>query len=314
MPAQTIANTLGAMELATVIGVLLIGINTLQVFSYFRRYYKEDTWLMKITVGVVWVLQILHSAFLTHMLYYYTIIKIREPKAIAFSVFSFNMAIFCAAIQSFTVQCFFIWRVKVIAGGKILPYLCFVVAFVCLGFSCSNGVGAFMIKSFATFSVRWKIPTSTSLATRAFTDTAIAVALSSSLWRSRSGMANMDQIVDRIIAYALGCGLVTSTLAILELICFLTMDNLIWLSVFIITTKLYANSLLATLNARDSLRSDLRKTRTGGTQSERIHVHTTVNTMTDTPVGPFSQAIHASHMNDPLELSLYRKEAAARAV
>jgi len=65
----------------------------------------------------------------------------------------------------------------------------------------------------------------------------------------------MDQIIDSLSLYAIENGLITCVVTIISLICWLTMPrNLVFLGLHFIISKLYANSLLATLNARKRIR------------------------------------------------------------
>lgn len=49
-------------------------------------------------------MDLVHSTLLIHTLYHYTILRIRDPGAIAYTVFSFNICIFLALVQSYMVQ------------------------------------------------------------------------------------------------------------------------------------------------------------------------------------------------------------------
>ncbi|THG99820.1 hypothetical protein EW026_g2576 [Hermanssonia centrifuga] len=73
--------------------------------------------------------------------------------------------------------------------------------------------------------------------------------------KSRTGFSSMDQIIDSIMVYTIENGFLTSIVAVASLICWLTMPgNFIFLALHFAITKLYANSLLATLNARTHLK------------------------------------------------------------
>ncbi|KAI0931041.1 hypothetical protein AcW2_000007 [Taiwanofungus camphoratus] len=64
----------------------------------------------------------------------------------------------------------------------------------------------------------------------------------------------MDTVINTLTFWAVQNGALTCFVAVASLICWLTMPNLIFLGLHLIITKLYANALLATLNARKSIR------------------------------------------------------------
>ncbi|KZV84153.1 hypothetical protein EXIGLDRAFT_776849 [Exidia glandulosa HHB12029] len=73
----------------------------------------------------------------------------------------------------------------------------------------------------------------------------------------RSASTGSDMLVDKIVAFTVGSGLLTSIVAVVETITYLTMDNYIFMTLYSITAKLFANSLLASLNERSHMRRHL---------------------------------------------------------
>ncbi|KAJ6488921.1 hypothetical protein C8R45DRAFT_993190 [Mycena sanguinolenta] len=95
--------------------------------------------------------------------------------------------------------------------------------------------------------------TGVSLACAAVADLTIAVSLSVCLRRSRTGVKITDSIVNRLAIYAMNTGLLTS--------CFLTMPhNFVHLGFNMISGNLYTNSLLASLNFRDTVCNNMNTT------------------------------------------------------
>ncbi|KAM5544788.1 hypothetical protein V8D89_001686 [Ganoderma adspersum] len=69
------------------------------------------------------------------------------------------------------------------------------------------------------------------------------------------GVKRMDVLLNTLILYTINTGLLTGTLDLLSfLFGLLRPNNLIYAGFGIVTTKLYANSLLAALNTRNTLR------------------------------------------------------------
>ncbi|KAB5590115.1 Transmembrane protein [Ceratobasidium theobromae] len=61
-----------------------------------------------------------------------------------------------------------------------------------------------------------------------------------------------DALIDRLLLYTINTGLLTSLVAIVDLVAFCTMYNMVHLALNFALGKLYTNTLLATLNARDA--------------------------------------------------------------
>jgi len=64
----------------------------------------------------------------------------------------------------------------------------------------------------------------------------------------------MNGILDKLMLYAFENGSLTCAATVVSLVCWLTMHtNLIFMGIHFVISKLYANSFLATLNARRNL-------------------------------------------------------------
>ncbi|KAH9934307.1 uncharacterized protein B0H18DRAFT_553516 [Fomitopsis serialis] len=82
-------------------------------------------------------------------------------------------------------------------------------------------------------------------------DWIILVALVFLLRRRRSGMKDTDSLIDKLIYWTVNNGLFTSILNVCVIVTLLGMpDNMIYFALDLLLSKLYANSLLATLNYR----------------------------------------------------------------
>ncbi|KAI0648686.1 hypothetical protein C8Q79DRAFT_463667 [Trametes meyenii] len=85
-------------------------------------------------------------------------------------------------------------------------------------------------------------------------DGLLAGVLVTVLRRNMTGMKRMDTIVDILILYTISTGLLTGIVNFLSFIfSLLSPSKLVYTAFGIVCTKLYANSLLASLNARKYL-------------------------------------------------------------
>ncbi|KAH9939614.1 uncharacterized protein BXZ73DRAFT_99230 [Epithele typhae] len=84
-------------------------------------------------------------------------------------------------------------------------------------------------------------------------DTLLATALIVSLRRSRTGIKQTDSLISTLILYTINTGLLLGVFNVLSLILAVTLpDNLIFVGIDLVTTMLYANSVMTVLNARGS--------------------------------------------------------------
>jgi len=102
---------------------------------------------------------------------------------------------------------------------------------------------------------RWKPVFTLGLAFSSVADVIITFGMCFYLHESRHGLGTMDKVVGSIIVYTINNGAITCVSTIVAMICFLTMpQNLIFMALHFAISKMYANSLLATLNTRRALR------------------------------------------------------------
>ncbi|KDR71986.1 hypothetical protein GALMADRAFT_143338 [Galerina marginata CBS 339.88] len=117
-------------------------------------------------------------------------------------------------------------------------------------------VKCFQIKSFAAFFSDGRLPqiVDASLSLAVVTDIITAASLSFYLHTRRSGIKGTDTLINKLMAYAINNGILTSFFDII-VVTFVTVEpnNLIFLAIYQIIGNLYTNSMIATLNSRRSL-------------------------------------------------------------
>ncbi|TDL25572.1 hypothetical protein BD410DRAFT_598387 [Rickenella mellea] len=95
-----------------------------------------------------------------------------------------------------------------------------------------------------------------SLANTLICDLLITGSLLYYLNRNRTGFKSLDSIIKRLMWYSLSTGLLTSIFALASMVTFITMShNLINVGISFFLGRLYANSLMTTLNGRAETRA-----------------------------------------------------------
>ncbi|TBU45436.1 hypothetical protein BD309DRAFT_715918 [Dichomitus squalens] len=305
MDSLALDETLGAAFLGTIATSCFYGITVVQTYIYFKRSAKDSAFL-KFLVFFLWVLDSLHLALIVHSIYYYAVTNFMNPKVLASPTWSILVMIACTGVSDVTVRSIFCHRVWRLSNGNWpLAIAIMVSSLTVFGGSIAFAVKSFGVGTFAGFSKIADI-LYVSFGAGVVADVLIAGALCTILARCRTGFRKTDSVVRTLIMYSINTGLLTSLCALSCLITYATMpNNFIFIAFYFVLPKLFLNSLLATLNAREALRDagagdvvSIPLTNTSGSTrmsfversqyihgdsalSGGIHIKTTTDTMTD---------------------------------
>jgi len=188
------------------------------------------------------------------MLYGYVITHYMQPEFLAVATWQFDVSVIVTSLVAFIIQSYFMWRTWVLTKSYLLTGTIFILALLSLAFGLACGAETFILKDYMKFVVfRWGV--GAWLGASAACDLVVAGALCWTLWHSKTGFKPTDSLLDRLIVWTLNTGLLTSVVAVIDLICFGTMNNLIHFAFNVTLAKLYANMFVATLNQRLRARS-----------------------------------------------------------
>ncbi|KAJ8088594.1 hypothetical protein PM082_013837 [Marasmius tenuissimus] len=253
---EYLSNTIGALEAGGMVSCLLMGIVTIQVYYYYRKFH-EDRVALKIMVAFVWLCELGHSICISHTIYVVTVVYGTDRQIFSSPPKTLSTAIFFGALSNPLIQTFFAWRIKGVAGAWTLTLICWTMSFARIVIGLVSFVEALKMASLQKFLTDWRWSILATIVIGVMNDVLIALSLIWALIQRRGATASKDTVVviDTLILWTLETGLLTSMGEILMMILFLTMpDNFVWLSVFAFVAKLYSNSLMAVMNGRDTLR------------------------------------------------------------
>lgn len=258
-PASSLAHidfdlTFGALQIGTSISMLFLGIASLQTWNYFRDFPKDPV-VAKCAVLAVYCTDFAHSVLLMHAVYYYTIRSSCNFRDLTLMAWSVEVSTALAGFIALIVQTYFCMRVLRITENRLLAAGCWLLALLRMAFSA--GITATMARDGTlavvhTRTFKWLVVCILGVGT--VSDIAIAASICIGLLRRRTGFLESDRLVDRLVAYTIGSGLLTSIVAVLEITMYLSMDNFLWIAFFTIISKMFSNSLLASLNQRSAHR------------------------------------------------------------
>ncbi|KAI0641145.1 hypothetical protein C8Q79DRAFT_324129 [Trametes meyenii] len=233
--------------------------------------YPKDTKKLKCMVATVWILDCLHSAMVCIANWQNLISSfgnfegldnitcesdevIIVPGIWVQSIFS-KATVALTAMTTFLVHCFFCFRIHTLSRSNwIITMPLLVLALTRLAAASVSTGEMLRLKSFSDFVKQFNCVFTLGLATSTSLDVLITGILCYYLRQRKSGLARMDQIIDILTLYTVENGMLTCITTAVSLVCWLTMpDNLIFLGLHLAINKLYANSIMASLNARRSL-------------------------------------------------------------
>ncbi|KAI0667833.1 hypothetical protein C8Q78DRAFT_951675, partial [Trametes maxima] len=175
-----------------------------------------------------------------------------NPTALLSGVWSLRLVPIVTGLVIFVCHSFYARRVYLI-GGLYRPLVAGVVRPPIFPSLKAFIMRRFIQPSFASWSqFTWLISAGFGCAVGAdliLTSTLICV-----LCRSRTGFKSTDSMIDVLIVYSINTGLITGIFSLLSLIfAVVAPNNLIYIGLNMVSTRSYANSVLAVLNTRRSL-------------------------------------------------------------
>ncbi|KAF8072172.1 hypothetical protein FPV67DRAFT_1667609 [Lyophyllum atratum] len=252
-PPIQLDSKLGAAFLGNLIAAIFYGITCVQSYMYFRNSGKDRQWF-RMVIFSLWFLDTLHLAFITHGLYFYLVSSFGNLLALVSPTWSILSQIYLTCISDTIIRCIFGRRVWMMAGRSKVLALCIattsLLTFVS-GFAFASR--AFAVGTFVGFA-KISYFLYTALGSGVAADLLIAGSLCLTLLKSRTGFRKTDSIVNILIMYAINTSALTT---ICSIACFITYtiwpNEFTFIGIYFALPKLYLNSLLATLNSRETL-------------------------------------------------------------
>ncbi|KAI6104368.1 hypothetical protein F5141DRAFT_1204199 [Pisolithus sp. B1] len=272
------------------VSIILYGTTTLQTYVYYM-HYSEDTFAIKLLVAAIWIVDTLHVSFVCHVLYHYLITNYGIPTSLDYIIWSLPASVLMndlAVLQIFMVsaiQCFFVHQIYRLCRPRLkwlvtVPIMLFVLAqfgfgigtavleysnlskyvtgiLILVGRFVSHGSGVLEQITYYDVTPAWAII--------AVAEVLITASLCVVFYSSSSGpmFSRTKRLLNTLIIYAVNRCLLTSLVAIADLVVTNEVKNTWTIGLDFILGQLYANSFLASLNTREHLRS-----RAAGTPSD----------------------------------------------
>lgn len=219
MVLVTVENTVGALQIAITISTLLFGIVTMQCYQYSKNY-PDDATIFKVLVAFDWLMELAQSICVSYQMYVVAVMGLQSTRFVGFGV-----AVILGGLITAVVQSFFSLRLyKLLTPpSSYIGIFCMVIAnlrcvtaFIFSQRVITQDVEVWRTHSFVLITVL--------LSAGAVIDIIIAITLVSFLLRKRrKAFSRAAELIERITAFTIRTGLLTSVTATSVLVCYLTM-------------------------------------------------------------------------------------------
>ncbi|THU98830.1 hypothetical protein K435DRAFT_520009 [Dendrothele bispora CBS 962.96] len=254
LPVFNVELSFGPMLIGVFFNMILYGILIVQTYTYYQTYRNDTLWI-RLFVGYLFVLETANTAFDMAMMWQPLIQGFGTQEAVKKFPTLFSTEPIVMVLISTPIQCFFAWRIQRITQSSWIPVFIVILSAASMAGGIWTGVKLFIIKLFARkpelheSALLWFL-------TSCVADVMITATLVRSLSQRKTGFVVTDSVIDKIIRLTVQTGMITAICAIGDVVFFMTLPrtalNFLW---DLTLSKLYANCLFSTLNARASLNS-----------------------------------------------------------
>ncbi|KAI0345378.1 hypothetical protein BDW22DRAFT_1028651 [Trametopsis cervina] len=247
----------GPLILFIAIALMLFGVFTAQCYFYWFAYESKDSKMLRYGVLSLWVFEALHTSLCLHIVYSYFIINFGDVAGgIGRVIWSAPATVMLEMAIVTISESFYIMRIYRLSGSVLVAAIptILLVPRVALGFIVSGYLC--VIDTWVEFHAHHvsQDVLNASLILAVITDVSIAGLLIFYLRHRRPQYARTKHIIQRLQRNTVNNGALTVILSIVILASLHALPNSLLFAGMIETiSKVYANSVIATLNARDSI-------------------------------------------------------------
>ncbi|KZP19023.1 hypothetical protein FIBSPDRAFT_1045778 [Athelia psychrophila] len=253
--SSPIADPFGFILIGVFISLMLFGIVVSQTFAYYQNCENDTRWL-KCFVAVLFAFDLLSSILAMAWMYSLLIDNWGVIEAFTHGDWLLAGDPIIIGIVAGMAQCFFAWRIYVITSSRWMTasIACCALVTACGGIG--TGIASVWVREYALF-VNFKQIIIIFLVSAAIGDLGITVALTYHLRSRKGSFEATDRILDNIIRLTIQNGFLTAIVAIVDMVVYLAYAQPYHMAISFVMPKLYTNTVLSSLNARQHMRRDL---------------------------------------------------------
>ncbi|EMD37745.1 hypothetical protein CERSUDRAFT_83486 [Gelatoporia subvermispora B] len=248
--------SLAAILVGGLVSAALSGIVAMQTALYYRLF-PRDPFMVKLRVGAMFLLDTLHTCMVCAASWQYLVESFGETNINDRVFWTVGVSIALTAITTVFVHLFFTYRLwKFSKGNYWITIPLGVMAVGRVGSAFVTAIELIKTGYFSVFYEKYRWVFTIGLVLSLVVDVSITIGLCAYLRKSRTGSGRLDHILDSVTLYTVENGMLTCITTVVSLIFWLAMPHvLIYLGLHFAISKLYANSFLASMNARKILRA-----------------------------------------------------------
>ncbi|KAI9465031.1 hypothetical protein BJY52DRAFT_1393298 [Lactarius psammicola] len=250
-----IRSSFGSAFIGLLISTALLGLMILQAWMYYWHCWNKDRAALKILIGFLVVMEVLHTILCAYVMYWYLILNFGNVENLRYNLWAMNLQVNISAIPCTAVQLFYARRIYIVSGSIFLPMV--IVALLVFGnftgffFTAKDFIMKDISKVFHTYY--WL--SCAAMGSALLVDILVAGMMCWALYRKKTGFARTDSMIMTLMAYTINSGLLTCLLGTAMTVAFVFAPaSMMQVAFFWIMGKCYVNSLLAMLNTRDYVR------------------------------------------------------------
>ncbi|KAJ7467338.1 hypothetical protein B0H11DRAFT_2239316 [Mycena galericulata] len=252
--------TYGAWLTSLFVETILYGIGFLQVWLYFHWCAKDDL-SVKLAVVFVMFFETSQITFFFRSTFYRFVLKFGEIQEDL--LWSDSLQLLANYLSAFTVQIYFASRIYRLAKARarfyttsaLGIYLVVLFAIVQISAGIAQTILSYKLRSFAKLEETKAITTLQTGGSLAC-DIVITVYLYAFLSRNKMGLPRTEAMMNTLMIHTVNRGMLTAISSAFTMILFLVYPGTFWFFLSLApNSKLYMNSMLATLNMREFVRN-----------------------------------------------------------
>ncbi|KAL4243692.1 hypothetical protein ABKN59_011159 [Abortiporus biennis] len=268
--------SLGSLYIGTTLSAIISGITCVQVYDYFGRASRQDHTILKVSMMLLFLLDLFTTILAVLVTKYFTIDNANNVAAIWTIPWSCLAFICLATINDLIVRSIFIYRIWKLSSSSISAIILSTMNLAVAGFCFALDLRIAQLGDFGNLSgISWLVKCS--FGGMAFLDSLLALILVLMLWRMKTGFYRTDSQLESLMRYSIHTGALTSLVAIAVIISYhYKSDEFIFIGIYATLPKFYLSALLATINARDSIRLAIPGAMPGGVMPGNSSEHSAV--------------------------------------
>lgn len=215
--------------------------------------YPSDRSFLKISVGLMLLLDSFHSILIMHTCYHYLVSSYFNILELTFAVWSIRISVAFTGLIATLGHAFFSRRIHQFSKNRYIAVFVMLVSVCRTMLSIATTAISFTTPTFLQFE-KYSFLICIGLGLNMLSDICVTVSLCWFLRKSKTGFPKTDSIIDNLLLYMINAGVLTVVYNGSMLACALTMpNNLIYIGGLFLISKLYTNSLLAVVNSRKGI-------------------------------------------------------------